>query len=345
MAEEVRLWRVGPDRLLSELPRAGLDLEARLQEWIARDVSVLDPGLLVIGREVETDFGGYIDLLCVDEVGDLVVVELKRDRTPREITAQALDYASWVAELSNERIRAIADANLGQVGFAASFRKRFESDLPETLNGGHRMLIVGSQIDACSERIIKYLSDEHGVNINAATFQYFRGADGAEFLARVFLLPPAEVELHSRTKGSSKRRPNLTYEELALLADEAGVADLYRRAVASFEQTLQKHTTRSSIGFAGLFNGSRKTVISLLPGQSCREDGLRFQLYRNRLADFAGPAIADVESVIPTSRERWIYYAGAPPDYEGFQGFIRTGEEIDRLAAALGASARRQTSR
>jgi len=26
-----------------------------------------------------------------------VLIELKRDRTPREIVAQALDYASWVS--------------------------------------------------------------------------------------------------------------------------------------------------------------------------------------------------------------------------------------------------------
>ena len=52
----------------------------------------------MIGREVETDFGGSIDILCIDAEGDLVIVELKRDRTPREVTAQALDYASWVTD-------------------------------------------------------------------------------------------------------------------------------------------------------------------------------------------------------------------------------------------------------
>ena len=88
MPNEVRLWRIGPDDNLSEIQRASLDLEARLQEWLARDISILDPGLLVIDREAETDFGGYIDLLCIDAIGDLVVVELKRDRTPREITGR-----------------------------------------------------------------------------------------------------------------------------------------------------------------------------------------------------------------------------------------------------------------
>jgi hypothetical protein len=296
---------------------------------------VLDRDLLVIGREVETDFGGYIDLLCMDAVGNLVVVELKRDRTPREISAQALDYGSWVADLSNERVTAIADAYLRDLGFAQTFRKRFGTEVPETLNSDHRMLVVGSRIDASSERIIKYLSDRHGVNINAATFQYFRGADGTEFLSRVFLIEPSEVELQSRTKGSSKRRPNLTYDELVQLAEQSGVHDLYQHAVSSFEEVLQKHRTRSSIGFTSLFEGSRKTVISLLPGESSADRGLRYQLYKNRFAELVGQAGADVSALMPASRENWIYYPSASSDYEGFQGFIQSRDEIDRLAHAL----------
>ena len=95
MADEVRLWRVGSDEQLTEITSASLNLESRLQEWLVRDISILDPALLVIGREVATDFSGPIDILCVNVEGDLVIVELKRDRTPREVTAQALDYASW----------------------------------------------------------------------------------------------------------------------------------------------------------------------------------------------------------------------------------------------------------
>jgi hypothetical protein len=112
MGAEVHLWQVGRDDRLSGISRARLDLESRLQEWLAHDISILDPGLLVIGRLVETDFGGLIDILCVDAEGDLVIVELKRDRTPREITVQALDYASWVTGLSNDRVIAIANEYL-----------------------------------------------------------------------------------------------------------------------------------------------------------------------------------------------------------------------------------------
>jgi len=335
MPAEVCLWRVGDKDNLSEITRSALDLEGRLQEWLARDISLLDPDLLVIGREVETDFGGFIDLLCLDRAGDVVVVELKRDKTPREVTAQALDYGAWVADLSNDRITAIAQAYLGEGEFEDAFRRQFGTDIPENLNGSHRLLIVGSQVDASSERIIKYLSDTHGVNINAATFQYFRESDGSELLARVFLIAPSQVELHSRMKGSSKRRPNLTYEELGALAEEAGVQDLYRYAVSAFEGSLQKHTTRSSIGFAGIFDGSRKNVISLLPGESSATEGLRYQIYFNRFRLLTGLSEEAGLGLMPSHHDRWIYYETAGPDYEGFHGFIKSREEIDRLVEGL----------
>ena len=40
----------------------------------------------------------------MDHDGDLVVVELKKDLTPREVTAQAIDYASCMADLTLEEL-------------------------------------------------------------------------------------------------------------------------------------------------------------------------------------------------------------------------------------------------
>ena len=101
MPEEIRLWRVFEQDQLREINQSSLNFESRLQDWLEKDISILDKNLLVIGREVETDYKGFIDLLCIDALGDLVIVELKRDKTPREITAQALDYGSGVVDLSH----------------------------------------------------------------------------------------------------------------------------------------------------------------------------------------------------------------------------------------------------
>jgi RecB family endonuclease NucS len=43
---------------------------------------------MVIGRQVPTSYGKRIDLLAIDAGGDLHAIELKRDRTPREVSIQ-----------------------------------------------------------------------------------------------------------------------------------------------------------------------------------------------------------------------------------------------------------------
>jgi len=206
MPQEVRLWCIGNDDRLLECAQGSLNLEARLEEWLARDISILADDLLVIGRQVEMAFGGRIDLLCMERTGDLVIVELKRDKTPREITAQTLDYASWVNDLSRDAIASIAAQYLGSAtSLDEAFKQSFDEELPDTLNDDHRMLIVASKIDASSERIIKYLSSKYGVNINAVTFHYLKSDEGKEFMARVFLIDPSDVEYQALTKGPSKR--------------------------------------------------------------------------------------------------------------------------------------------
>ena len=87
------------------------------------------------------------------------------------------------------------------------------------------------------------------MNINAATFNYFRLEDGKELLARIFLIEPSEVELKTRTLGSSKRRTRLSYEELDAQAEEAGVHELYEHAGAAFGSVLRRYTSTSGIGF------------------------------------------------------------------------------------------------
>ncbi len=336
MPEEVRLWQIGTKNTLDELSRRSLDLESRLEEWLEHDISILAENLLVIGNQVETDFGGYIDLLCVDDSGDLVLVELKRDKTPRDVTAQALDYASWVRDLDYNRVIAIADKYLGDGhSLKAAFKNQFGAKLPDTLNERHRMLIVASQIDAGTERIVTYLSDQHGVDINVATFSYFKDKDDLEMLARVFLIEPENVEYRSRTKGSSKRLPNLTYEQLEQHADEHDVGKWYRRLVITLERHFSKGTTRNSIRFESNIEGRRLVVFSLWPEHSDHESGLSFQLYLARIAAQMDVSEEAVTDILPTNRKPWCYAGSDDPDWCGFEGYFTSAKEVERFLKGI----------
>jgi RecB family endonuclease NucS len=90
--------------------------EAVLEDWLEpnRHCIVEDGTLFIIGRQVTTNLGSSIDLLAVDRQGAIAVIELKRDRTPRETLAQALEYASFAELLDYEQPESIYQTYTGE---------------------------------------------------------------------------------------------------------------------------------------------------------------------------------------------------------------------------------------
>jgi hypothetical protein len=92
-----------------EFGKLGLRERAHLQEWIAKYPRALGEELLVIQKEFAgfSDTQERLDLLALDKEGSLVIIEHKLDDTGRDVTWQALKYASYCARLTKEEIRQI----------------------------------------------------------------------------------------------------------------------------------------------------------------------------------------------------------------------------------------------
>ncbi len=172
MSITMKLWSIQSE-ILTPIKQIKLDNEDRLENWIEKDPSILGLDfLMIIGRQVQTDFDKRIDLLGINEEGDLTIIELKRDRTPREVVAQALDYASWVNKLSYNQVKQIAEKYL-EKNFEQAFEDKFGVPVPESINTTHNIVIVASELDETTERIVNYLST-YNLNINCVYFQVFR---------------------------------------------------------------------------------------------------------------------------------------------------------------------------
>lgn len=336
MSQNIRIWDVSYPGKLSEVNKSKLEYEQSIQDWLEQDISIISDDLLVIGKEVQTDYGGFIDLLCLDKKGDVVIIELKRNKTPREVTAQALDYASWVKDLSNDHITNIANnylINRFSLELDKIFYKTFNFELPEILNTNHQILIVASEIDSSSERIINYLSNIYGVSINAVTFQYFKNDDGRRLLARVFLIEPTQVAENTQRQNYSKRQPNLSYTELEEIAQRHGLENIYLTLCNSLINTYFTvvSTTKSSLSL----KKGNKTILTLIPVESSNEKGLKFRIYTTRFADNWGINIEEIIDLLPSSKYDWENYPGATPDWSGHEGFFSNLDEVDTFIQGL----------
>jgi hypothetical protein len=191
------LWAVRDNNLIP-VSRASLDEEKRLEVWLERDPSMLGLDLMLIGRQVTTPNGGRIDLLGLDRKGGLIILELKRDKTPRDIIAQILDYASWVRTLTTKEVHEIAASYLKKP-LASAFSDAFDAPLPVNLNTSPSMVAIASELDESSKRIVEYLATEHGVSINTAFFNFFKEGD-REYMTADWLMNQEEVDERSAAK-------------------------------------------------------------------------------------------------------------------------------------------------
>jgi len=205
MPVEVRIWKLGKE--IEKVEFSVMESEKKLEDLLVQDISILSPQLLLIGRQIPTGYGTFIDMLAMDEEGGLSVIELKKGRTPREVIAQLLDYASWVKSLTYEKIAEIYQTNNSGNALEEGFDNTFDSTMPEKINQTHQLILVAAKLDNNSERIINYLSEEYGVPINAVFFRYFNN-NGAEYLVRSWLIDPHEADIKScKTSSRGGREP------------------------------------------------------------------------------------------------------------------------------------------
>jgi hypothetical protein len=205
MSTEIKTWQIVGDKLSlveTNLAAAGKTENKHLEEWAASDTSLLGPDLLLIGRQVQTK-SGPLDLLAIDRDGNTVVIELKRDRLPREALAQAVDYASDIAEWSLERLSEVCAKYTG-MSLEDALADRFaDIDLETiTINETQRILLVGFAIESALERMIEWLSSSSGVSINAVLLHYMKTVSGDQILTRTSIISE-EVE-QARLKKTKK---------------------------------------------------------------------------------------------------------------------------------------------
>ena len=203
MPTGMKIWRIEGEKV-QPLSLGGMDFESKLERVIENDPTTIDPNLLVIGRQVRTDGGGRIDLLAIDADGKLVVVELKRNKTHREVVAQALDYGSLVRGKAEEEINEIFTEYQRSRGVSepeeiyAALEKRFGGS-PNELDTSPRLLIVAAEVDAATERIVRFLREEYEASIDVVSFHAFQDGEH-QYLARASITEP-ETSPSRRSSG------------------------------------------------------------------------------------------------------------------------------------------------
>lgn len=182
------------DTTLDRAQRTDIEREEDLEDWFENSPWALaqDRPPLWIGRQTGARTEGrtiFPDLLGIDSSGNLVIVEFKRDRTPREVVAQLLEYAAWANELSEEQIREKAESyfetrkGFQRQNFDKVFCDEFETDEIPSLNGRLRLFIVAGEIPATILSICRFLRTSYRMDVSCIEVSMFRTESGEVILS------------------------------------------------------------------------------------------------------------------------------------------------------------------
>jgi hypothetical protein len=152
---------------------------------------------------------------------------------------------------------------------------------------------------------------------------------------RSWLIAPEEVKRKADTRGGG--RPILTLEELAALAEERGVGDLYGAMHQGLSRLAhQVGTTQSNVSYRWRSaSGGRNALVSVHPKVSgLPEPGLVADIRVDVLAEQLRLPQSDLRAALPARRIQEMDGLGLYAEGYGF----RSLEEIERFLRVLGGS-------
>ncbi len=316
MANPIRCWKVSKNFPPEELKLGAPELEEYFEDWVENSAELIDPSILIIARQIEN-----IDLLAIDDEGQLVIIELKRDKLPRLVLEQAIEYASLVATWSVDKIISIAEEYLKKSIYEA-FEEHFRKSLEDTggINSDQRILLIGCRTDSTLERMVNWLSDRE-IPINVITLSFFVLPDRQNIFVRSSLV--SEEVAKAKSEAKKGRRAPMNKEKVKSLIDEKALEELVN-AFDTLDQTPAISKTPGLDGINYEFKipredkpPLRRTAVQLLLTHS-NKGQLKVGILANNFAELLDIEDSDVLKSLPEFKwkEGWRreIYLSEPAD-------------------------------
>lgn len=157
----------------------------------------------------------------IDDSGNTVVVELKRDRTPRGTMAQLLEYASFVEKLDYSQLNDIFQHYSGEESNLEEYHQQYvksSADEKISYNKSTKLVIVAQEISKEIRQVALFLRGK-GVDIYCASFKYFKTKNEEQIISLEFVVGEEEF---IRKEVQTVSLPKVNEEKFLKSLDENG---------------------------------------------------------------------------------------------------------------------------
>ena len=164
-----------------EFSKEHLYERTHLQEWIAKSPNCLGEDLLIIQKEFDgfKDTKERLDLLALDKKGNLVIIENKLDDSGRNVTWQALKYASYCSSLNQDEVISIYQQYLGNTGNAEDKISEFLGEDISINKGEHsqRIIFVAKEFRKEVTSTVLWLAKNYNLRITCVKVTPYKYGD------------------------------------------------------------------------------------------------------------------------------------------------------------------------
>jgi hypothetical protein len=172
-----------------------------IEEWLRKNPEVMGEDLLIIGHKYDKfEVNERLDLLAIDNDGNIVVIEVKRDVTGGNVDFQALKYASYCSRLNPNDILEIFTDYINRHGLGLDavdelmtfLNVEDEETLNTVLNSSQRIIIIGKDIDKRILSVCTWLYEKN-INIKCITIKPYN-YNGEIIVDLNQIIPPYKLE-------------------------------------------------------------------------------------------------------------------------------------------------------
>ncbi|MDQ3152975.1 MAG: DUF5655 domain-containing protein [Actinomycetota bacterium] len=193
------------------LAAAGFKERQHLQEWVIAHPQVLGPDVKIVAFE----FGRWaarsgalerdrLDVLALDSAGQLIVVELKRDKAPDTAEMQALKYAALVSRFTRDHLVKVHAEYLTRRRGEMVDPETAEAELEEWLEEGAeiieeslrlpRLVLMATGFPKTVTATVVFLHQQLGLDVRLLAFHAYRTTNEVLLTVSQHYPPPGVEE-------------------------------------------------------------------------------------------------------------------------------------------------------
>lgn len=216
------------------------DSESELQSLIEKNPNLLihhhESPIIYARREVNLPDAGYLDLLCIDEEGTPIAVEVKLGRNAesrRKVVAQAFDYAADLSELTIDELDDICGGSIEACLSALELEENLWKRCGTNLRAGQLKIIVA--VDETNEslnRMVRYINDHSDLDVRLVAISKFNGGE--------ILVPNIIVSGNGQEKVVKKSK---------LRHGDDRVSEVFEALIRTYNETATFKTTGSAVTY------------------------------------------------------------------------------------------------